>query len=154
MVNPSPITHNWDAFTSLQHSNEKLVLKWYSLSSRFWSNAHENTMRRRKKKDAYDRQHFQCIYGVYQLHFYSTRKKQRRQKKFVQSMMTLDSLEMQHKEVVDEIASPDIWTQLATCWGHPFPRIVDTFTNFPTRHILHYFCLVFKILLPLWDKSK
>lgn len=61
-------------------------------------------------------------------------------------------LDMHHNKMQIKV-SPDLWTQLASCWGHPSPRIIDTFTNFPTRNILHYFCLVFKILLPLLDKS-
>ena len=49
---------------------------------------------------------------------------------------------------------PDIRTELTSCRRHPFSRVIDTFTNFPTRHILHYSRLFLKILLPLFDKSK
>lgn len=49
--------------------------------------------------------------------------------------------------------SPDFRSELAACWRHPSSRVVNTLTNFPTRHILHYFSLVFEILLPLLDES-
>lgn len=53
-----------------------------------------------------------------------------------------------------EITSPDIRTQLTTCWGHPSLRMIHTFSNFPTRHILHHFCLILEIFMPLSNKSR
>lgn len=50
--------------------------------------------------------------------------------------------------------SPDFRSELAACWRHPSSRVVNTLTNFPTRNILHYFSLVFEVLLPLLDESK
>lgn len=57
------------------------------------------------------------------------------------------------KQNAVEHSSPDVGTELTRCWGHPSPRVVDTLTNFPTRHILHYSCLFFKIFFPLFNKS-
>lgn len=68
----------------------------------------------------------------------------------VKNMKKVDQFLM----VMTEITSPDIRSQLTAWWGHPSPRVIDTFTHFPTRHILHHFCLILKIFMPLSNKSR
>ena len=58
------------------------------------------------------------------------------------------------KLTVVQKVSPYIRTKFASCWGHPFTRVVDILANLPTGDVLHYFSLIFKILLPLLHESK
>lgn len=69
-------------------------------------------------------------------------------------MKRVNQLESITKVTVVEKESPNFRAQLASSWGHPSPRVVDTLTNFPVRHILHNFSFIIKILFPLFDKSK
>lgn len=63
-------------------------------------------------------------------------------------------LESTTNVTVVERESPDFRAQLASGWGHPSARVIDTLTNFPVRHILHDLSFKVKILFPLFDKSK